>query len=333
MTGIDPSAAARRVFPDRRVVSVSPIGRGNRKRTSVVEFAASPPVVVQIGGVEALRSEAAATVAIDDATAVPVPTVLAGGVVGEDRGGDAYLITELVRGGDLHERFADLDPERRRAVAHDFGRYLGEIHAATAFEAFGAVGPTGENWAGDEWPTEAGVSALAVRERTEPVAWIERYGRAALDRLPPAFDAVATRIRRRLETAATDAVRDPTGRASEAVLFPWDLRPGNALVDEDGVAAVLDWESPMAAPAALAVAKVEYLVVDWYLDDPSAERTAFRAGYESVRPYPEVDPLSRALAVADTAVDSTGAVTNPMYPELDREAAVEFHRDALSRAL
>ncbi|UIP00356.1 hypothetical protein Hbl1158_03015 [Halobaculum sp. CBA1158] len=39
------------------------------------------------------------------------------------------------------------------------------------------------------------------------------------------------------------------------------------------------------------------------------------------------------LAAADTAVDSIGAVTNPMYPELDRKAAVEFHRAALSRTL
>ncbi|MFC6795521.1 hypothetical protein ACFQFH_15805 [Halobaculum halobium] len=191
--------------------------------------------------------------------------------------------------------------------------------------------PTGEEWAADEWPTETGVSALAVHEHTEPVAWIRDYGRAALDRLPPAFDAVAARIRRRLDEAAADAVRDAAGRASEPVLFPWDLRPGNALVDEGGVAAVLDWESPMVAPAALAVAKVEYLVVDWYLDDPSAERAAFRAGYETVRRSPDIDPLSRALAIADSAVDSTGTVTNPMYPELDREAAISFHRTALAR--
>ncbi|WP_225917806.1 phosphotransferase family protein [Halobaculum rubrum] len=326
----DPRAAVRRAFPERDVASVSPVRRGNRKATAVVEFTVGPPVVVQTGGdVDALRSEAAVTMAIDDATSIPVPTVLAGGLAGDD----AYVITELVRGEDLHERFAGLDPGRRREIARSFGRYLGEIHAAATFGSFGDVEPTGEEWAGEEWPTEATVSTLGVHEHTEPVAWLGRYGRAALDRLPPAFDAVAARIRRRLDEAAGDAVRNAAGRVSEPVLFPWDLRPGNALVGEGGVAAVLDWESPMAAPAALAVAKVEYLVVDWYLDDPSAERAAFRAGYEAVRRYPEVDPLARALAIADTAVDSTGAVTNPMYPEVGREAAIGFHRHALARTL
>jgi len=330
MTGMDARTAVDRALPGRRVASVSPVHRGNRKTTAVVEFAADPPVVVQTGGdVDALRSEAAVTMAIDDATSIPVPTVLAGGVVGDG----AYVITELVRGDDLHERFATLDPGRRREIARSFGRYLGEIHAATTFERVGDVGATGEAWAGEEWPTEARVSTLAVHTHAEPVAWLERYGRAALDRLPPAFDAVAARIRRRLDEAASDAVPNAAGGNVEPVLFPWDLRPGNALLDEDGVAAVLDWESPMAAPAALAVTKVEYLVVDWYLEDPCAERAAFRAGYESVRRYPEVDPLARALAIADTAVDSTGAVTNPMYPELDREAAIRFHRDALARAV
>ncbi|SHG40806.1 phosphotransferase family protein [Halobaculum gomorrense] len=330
MTGIDPRAAVNRAFPDRNVASVSPVRRGNRKTTTVVEFAADPSVVVQTASdIDALRSEAAVTMLLDDATSIPVATVIAGGVAG----GDAYMITERVRGDDLHERFAGLDPGRRREVARAFGRYLGEVHAAATFERFGDVAPSGEEWAADEWPTEAQSSTLAVREHTEPVAWLRRYGRAALDRLPPAFDAVAARIRRRLDEATADAVANAAGRDSEPVLFPWDLRPGNALVDEDGVAAVLDWESPMAAPAALAVAKAEYLVVDWYLDDPSAERAAFRAGYEAVRRYPELDSLSRALAIADTAVDSTGAVTNPRYPELGREAAVRFHRDALARTV
>mgnify|MGYP000350870887 CR=1 FL=1 len=70
----------RRSFPERDVASVSPVRRGNRKTTSVVEFAADPAVVVQTGGdVDALRSEAAVTTAIDDATSIPVPTVLAAG--------------------------------------------------------------------------------------------------------------------------------------------------------------------------------------------------------------------------------------------------------------
>ena len=330
MTDVDAKTAVNRAFPEQHVASVSPIRSGNRKTTTVVEFAADPAVVVQTASdIDALRSEAAVTMLLNDATSIPVPTVLAGGVAG----GAAYMITERVGGDDLHERFASLPPERRHEIARAFGRYLGETHAVAAFGSFGDVEPTGEEWTADEWPTAGRVSTLAVREHTDPVTWLRRYGRIALDRLPPAFNAVAARIRQRLDEAAADAVANAADRASEPVLFPWDLRPGNALVDEDGIAAVLDWESPMAAPAALAVAKVEYLVVDWYLDDPSAERAAFRAGYEAVRRYPEIDPVVRAIAIADTAVDSIGAVTNPMYPELGREAAIRFHHDALTRTI
>jgi hypothetical protein len=38
-------------------------------------------------------------------------------------------------------------------------------------------------------------------------------------------------------------------------------------------------------------------------------------------------------AIADSAVDLTGAVTSPRCPELDREAAVAVHREALVNLL
>ena len=108
---------------------------------------------------------------------------------------------------------------------------------------------------------------------------------------------------------------------------------GEVVVADGAVAAVLDRESPLAAAPALSVAKAEYLVADWYVADPDPLRTAFATGYEAVRPLPPVEPVHRAAAVCRTAVDSTGTVTNPGYPEFDREAAVAFHRRALKRAL
>jgi len=116
-------------------------------------------------------------------------------------------------------------------------------------------------------------------------------------------------------------------------LFPWDLRPGNALVSDGRLSAVLDWERPMAAPPALSVAKTAYLVTDWYVDEPAPLRTAFRAGYERVRPIPSVEPVHRVVAIADSAVDTRGAVTNPGYPERNRQSSVDFHLAALSSAL
>jgi hypothetical protein len=67
--------------------------------------------------------------------------------------------------------------------------------------------------------------------------------------------------------------------------------------------------------------------------DPEPLRRAFVAGYEAVRGYPDVRPAHRVAAIADSAVDSTGAVTNPRYPELDREEAVAVHREALANLL
>jgi len=89
----------------------------------------------------------------------------------------------------------------------------------------------------------------------------------------------------------------------------------------------------MAAPPALSLANSEYLVADWYVDEPAPLRAAFRAGYERVRSLPTVRSVHRVVAIADSAVDSRGAVTNPGYPERERAASVDFHRAALSSAL
>ena len=155
--------------------------------------------------------------------------------------------------------------------------------------------------------------------------WLAAYGRRAVERLPPDFDPLRARLSDCLDTA-TDVEVTPR-------LFPWDLRPGNALAIDGAVSAVLDWERPMAAPPALALAKTEYLVADWYVDDPAPLHETFREGYESVRPLPTVGPVHRVVAIADSAVDSRGDVTNPQYPDCGRSEAVAFHREALERAL
>jgi len=107
---------------------------------------------------------------------------------------------------------------------------------------------------------------------------------------------------------------------------------GTVRIADDDVTAILDWEAPLAAPASMSVAKAEYLVADWYVTEPESLREAFRSGYESVRPYPSIPTTHRVAAIANTAVDSSGDVTNPGYPELGREEAVAFHRTALEAA-
>jgi aminoglycoside phosphotransferase (APT) family kinase protein len=312
------SAALEAACPDRQPTAVEKLGRGNRKLTRLVRFEHGDPVVVQLAATgdgavaetsdqAGLRAEALVLRALRERTDVPVPAVLADGTV---RGTD-YLVTERVGGEDLHERFAGLDGDVQRRLARTFGRHLAAVHDAFSFAGYGPLDATGDGLTprADQWGT-----------------WFCAYGQAAVGRLPPAFDDLQGELGELLAGPLPEP--DPP-----ATLFPWDFRPGNALYRDGAVTAVLDWEQPLSAAPALPVAKAEYLVVDWYVDDPEPLRAAFREGYGSVRPVPEVRPVHRAVAVAASAVDTAGAVTRPSYPERDREGSVAFHRRALQRVL
>lgn len=301
-------AAAKRALSsiEEPATAVEPIRRGNRKRTAVVRFDRHDSVVVQVcAEMRWLRTEAAVLRQLHERTAVPVPTVLDAG----SHEGVAYMLTEYVAGEDLHERFAAVDATRRRSLSLSFGSHLAQVHEAFRFEGYGPVKRPSEALltCGDDW-----------------VSWFTDYARAAIERLPSDFPTDELRAL----VADFEPAASPPAR-----LYPWDFRPGNALLADGAIAAILDWEAPLAAPPSLSVAKAEYLVAEWYVDDPEPLREAFREGYRSVRQWPSIPATHRVAAIADTAVDSTGTVTNPRYPELDREHAVAFHRRALERAL
>jgi len=313
--------------PERTVVAVDPIGRGNRKDTALVRFAEGSPLVVQRAtDRRAIRTEARLLRAIGERTTVPVPAVPAVHAVGT-HDGEAYLLAAHVGGADLHERFVDLSRPTRRALVERFGGWLAELHEAFAFEGYGALTVAdGDADGTDVWRDEGDRTAGLVAERDNWASWFEEHATAAVERLPAAFDD----LRGRLAACVADA---PEGGSPPARLYPWDFRPGNALVADGDVQAVLDWEAPLAAPPALSVATAEYLVADWYVAESAPLRRAFRAGYERERPYPDPAPAHRVAAIADSAVDSRSVVTNPRYPELDREESVAVHRAALERAL
>jgi hypothetical protein len=302
------AAAARALAAvEESPTTIEPIETGNRKQSVIARFAERSPVVVQVCPEQTwLRTEAALLAQIRDQTTVPVPPVLASGTFD----GVAYMITPLVTGEDLHERFTGLDSDRQRTLAHSFGQYLAQLHDAFEFEGYGTL----QNSGGTLTP-----------ETRDWSSWFRSYARTALDRLPADFDEIRPEL--------DDLLTAESKTSPPAQLFPWDFRPGNALYAAGDIAAILDWEAPLAAPAPLSVAKAEYLIADWYVDDPEPLRDAFRRGYEAQRPYPEVQPRYRAAAVIDSAVDSTGTVTNPGYPEMDREASVAFHRRALEQVL
>lgn len=283
------------------------ITRGNRKKTAVARFSTRGPVVVQLSTEPMwIRTEAALLEAIRQRTFVPVPPVLTTGI----QDGVGYMLTAYVAGTDLHTSFSAVSGATRRTLARWFGRALARLHEAFRFDAYGRLERSGSGFA-------------ATRDDRE--TWFEAYSTRAVNRLPSAFDDLTADLRGLLSS--------PPATGHTPRLFPWDFRPGNALIADDAVTAVLDWEAPLAAPPALSAAKAEYLVADWYVDDPEPLRTVFREGYGSVRSLSAVAPAYRAAAIAASAVDSDGRVTNPRYPPVDREAAIAFHRDALQSVL
>jgi hypothetical protein len=299
---------------EANVTAVEPIPRGNRKRTAIARFERRGPVVVQVcAEVRWLRTEATLLSLIRDRTGVPVPPVLTAG----EHDGVAYLLTAYVAGDDLHEQFTAADPDVRTLLARSFGSYLAQLHDVFLFDSYGRLESPGE------FSPPGDVLSPACEDWEE---WFREYGLGAVNRLPEEFDPLRSDLRGLFDQPAIDG-------SPQARLYPWDFRPGNALVADDRVTAVLDWEAPLAAPAPLSVAKAEYLVADWYVSEPAPLRVAFRTGYERVRPYPDVPTAHRVAAIADSAVDSARRVTNPRYPELDREGAVAFHRNSLETAL
>ncbi|QSG13238.1 putative aminoglycoside phosphotransferase [Halapricum desulfuricans] len=301
------AAAAALESIDDAVVDVEPIDRGRRKQTALARFANRGPVVVQVCAERTwLRTEAALLSAVRRRTFVPVPPVLAAGA----HDGVAYMLTAYVAGDDLHEAFVSIGEGARRDLARWFGAALARLHEAFRFDGHGRL--------------ELSDGALASDGR-DWGPWFRDYGRRAIDRLPPAFDALRDDLR---AVVAAESDGEPDAR-----LFPWDFRPGNALVAGDSVTAVVDWEAPLAAAPALSVAKSEYLVADWYVADSEPLRQAFREGYGDVRPLPAVRPAHRIAAIAESAVDSGGEVTNPRYPPVGRSDAIAFHRDALAAVM
>lgn len=326
---------ATQIYPDTAVAAIDPLDPGNRRATSIVRFADADPVVVRrMADPKASRVEARLLSAIDDRTSVPVAAPVGSGT----HDGEGWIATPLITGSDLHESFSGLDPTPRRRIAESFGRYLAELHDAFQFDSHGSLAVVDGQLVVDtsvRSPAEVAGGEAATAAASDDTdrgeswgAWLAAFGRASIARLPADFDGIRAELEAAIERVESDT--DTTPR-----LFPWDLRPGNALVEDGQITAVVDWEGPLAAAPALAVAKTEYLVVDWYVSPTAADalRDAFRSGYESVRGYPSVQPVHRLIAVASTAVDSRGDVTNPGYPPVSRGEAVAFHRSALTRLL
>jgi len=300
------------VFPDRTVESTSVSTAGNSKRTVAVWFADADPVVLQCSSETSLRTEGELARAIRARTTVPVPRVLEI----DSHGSTSYVVSELASGENLHSLFAGLDRPVQERIAGAFGRYLAELHDAFTFDGFGGIACT---------DTDSG-TAFRATGAADFRTWFRGYAFEGIEALPAEFDPVREELRGAIESM-------PDIDPGAPVLYPWDLRPGNALIEDGDLSAVVDWGDPLGAPAGLAAAKATYLASDWYVADEEPLRTAFREGYESVRPYPAVPPIYRLVAILRSAVDSNGVVTRPRYPEWTGERAVAFHLSRIENLL
>ncbi|WP_410764760.1 phosphotransferase family protein [Haloferax sp. DFSO60] len=301
-------------FPNRSVSSVTRPTRGNHKQTAIVTFADGDSVVVQRSpDIDSIRLETALSGLIRERTTVPVPRVLATGTVD----GHGYAIVEHASGSDLHEQFVTLDTSRQRRIARTFGQALGELHDSFSFASYGELSLD---------LNSVGESRMQGTEATDWREWFTSYAQTGFETLSSEFDHI--------QPALAAVVEDATLPASPpSTLYPWDFRPGNALVADGEISAILDWGAPLAAAPGLSVAKAEHLVADWYVTETDPLRASFKSGYESVTPYPEISPVYRLAAIAHSAVDSNGDVTRPRYPEIAGADAVEFHIDRFESVL
>ncbi|MEF8841359.1 MAG: phosphotransferase [Haloarculaceae archaeon] len=310
-------------LPEATVTSVETPVTGNTKRTAFVSLVDGRELVVQSRPAgEGLSTEARLAREVARRTDVPVPRVVATGTVE----GIDYVLTERASGEDLHARFVHLDPPDRQAVVRAMGRWLADLHAAFEFEGYGPVTLDGDRLV---------VADPAIDWRAWFRDHVERRLSTLLEALGGGIADLAPRVRGAVDAGLGDLPANPQAR-----LFPWDLRPGNATVADGRVTALLDWGDPLAAARGLSVAKTAYVTVDWYLPDPRTTerlRSAFLDGYRDRIPRPGASVRERRLyrvaAVVSSAVDSRGRVTRPRYPELDDDAAGEFHRRHLRSAL
>lgn len=136
------------------------------------------------------------------------------------------------------------------SVLRAAGRYLGELHAAFEFDRMGGL----------------------VRDDRSPT------GLRLVDLPPRAL--VPSLLEIAMGVTPAEGNRRP-------VLAHGDYFPGNVLVADGGISAVLDWGNAHVTDAAYSLARAETRFVDMQADGNSAHlRAAFREGYRRSAPLP-----------------------------------------------
>lgn len=206
-------------------------------------------------------------------TALPVPEVLASGSLEGVAGPARWALYEYRDGRRPETGIAG----RRAELAAEAGRLLGRLHASRALEFDRRGG-------------------------------LERAGTGLEVRPAASAGVLDSRLARRVAP-----VGPATAPAVAPVLDHGDFRPANLLVDEDGVAAVLDWGNAHVTHPGFALARAEVRFADLAAGragERRALRERFRAAYARRSDLPDAVraalPRFKALWVLQAAANVAG---------------------------
>mgnify|MGYP000510100176 CR=1 FL=1 len=225
------------------------------------------------------QTEAAVIDHVDRHTDLPVPTILAAG--------EGYFVAEWVEGLPAEEDVPD-GAEIDAAYARALGRTLARLHEATAgtFVRPGFPRPAGDS---TSTPAADPDGRLAVDSHRGWADVVTNYLDDVLAHLDGTEWVEPVREVRRL----VDECPDLFAGAGDPVLCHGNLLPDHVGFESDErgdpaePAAILDFEHALVAPGEYDYWRTAMPVFHRPGDSPWPTRSAFRAGYESVRPLPD----------------------------------------------
>lgn len=268
-------------FPDRVVEARNQLPHGQVHTVYRVTFAEDEPVVIKLCQehrfAERFGRELDLLPYLYNTGVIPVPEPLH-----VDRSRETvpyrYMIMEHVAGENGAGAVPTFTPKARAAFMEDAGRLLARLHDHAAFDACGYPAVT------DGTVSVVDTQPWTQLYRQKLATAINGIGRTRFGDLVPRLSDAADTAAARLDEA--DAPR----------LLKNDHAPGNMIVREGAIAAVLDWEGTLVGPARYDAVQAERKCVERYADDDAERlRTAFQDGYESLRPYPAVPDAERRV--------------------------------------
>ncbi|MDY6778698.1 MAG: phosphotransferase [Candidatus Nanohaloarchaea archaeon] len=245
-------------------------------------------------------------------TPVPAPTVAFDG----SARAVPFYVMDRVQGINPEDDYNEMEEEERLRIVEQAGYHLGEAHNVLDADGYGEL--------------DAQHDSLQVEHREN---WrdffVDRMQSkiSYLDELEDDEDLVADAYRT-VDRAKQFAPREP-----EPGILHLDYRPGNLIIEDGDVAAVLDWDNAIAGDQFYDYVKAEASFTD-RLDTPEeqeAVRDQFRQGYERAGRTVEEDERYRFYRFC-SALSKTKALryVSRQYGEEHDELAEQF-REQLER--